>query len=60
MLKDLNLTSAILVALLAVPVLLVACMDPIAEWLDAREKRKKAEAAAKAAAESIDPAAEPA
>jgi len=60
MLKDLNLTSAILVALLAVPVLLVAFMDPIAEWLDAREDRKKAEAAAKAAAESIDPAAEPA
>ena len=60
MLKDINLTSAILVALLAVPVLLVAFMDPIAEWLDAREKRKKAAAAAKAAAESIDPAAEPA
>lgn len=49
MLKDLNLTSAILVALLAVPVLLVAFMDPIAEWLDAREKRKKAATAAKAA-----------
>ena len=50
MLKDLNLTSAILVALLAVPVLLVAFMDPIAEWLDAREERKKAAAAAKSAA----------
>ena len=55
MLKDLNLTSAILVALLAVPVLLVACMDPIAEWLDAREKRKKAAAEAKSAAGSALP-----
>ena len=52
MLKDLNLTSAILVALLAVPVLLVACMDPIAEWLDAREERKKAKSAAAAASSS--------
>jgi len=59
MLKDFNLTSAILVALLAVPVLLTIFMVPIGDWLNAREKRKKAEAAAKAAAESIDPAAEP-
>ncbi|MDD9812125.1 MAG: hypothetical protein OXU71_10545 [Gammaproteobacteria bacterium] len=51
MLKDLNLTSAILVALLAVPVLLVAGMDPIVGWLRAREKRKKAAAAKSAAAD---------
>ena len=32
---------------------------PIAEWLNAREDRKKAEAAAKAAAGSASPAAAP-
>jgi len=49
MLKDLNLTGAILVALLAVPVLVTIFMVPGVDWLRAREKRKKAAAAAKAA-----------
>jgi len=53
MLKDLNLTGAILVALLAVPVLVTIFMVPGVDWLRAREKRKKA-AAAKSAADAVE------
>jgi len=50
MLKNLDLIDIIIVALIFSPLFLVALMVPIGDWLDAREKRKKA--AAKAAAES--------
>jgi len=44
MLKNLDLIDIIIVVLIFSPLFLVALMVPIGDWLNAREKRKKAAA----------------
>jgi len=45
MFKNIDLIGVIVLVLFFAPLFLVALSDPIDDWLDAREKRKKAAAA---------------
>jgi len=52
MFKNIDLIGVIVLVLFFAPLFLVALSDPIGDWLNAREDRKKAAKAAKAAAEA--------